>query len=61
MMPRMDGTGPVGAGPLTGGGRGDCITADEGVVRRFLRRGLGRGRGYGRGRGRMRGWHGGVR
>jgi hypothetical protein len=36
-MPRMDGTGPEGFGPMTGGGRGPCAT------------GAGRGRG-GRGR-----------
>ena len=34
-MPRFDGTGPQGAGPLTGRGFGPCSG------------GLGRGRGYG--------------
>ena len=27
-MPRFDGTGPEGKGPLTGGGRGHCVSAD---------------------------------
>jgi len=36
-MPRMNGTGPVGMGPMTGRGLGPC--------------GAGYGRGYGRGRG----------
>ena len=36
-MPRMDGSGPMGMGPMTGRGLGPC--------------GYGYGRGYGRGRG----------
>ena len=36
-MPRLDGTGPAGMGPMTGRGLGPC--------------GYGYGRGYGRGRG----------
>jgi len=43
-MPGFDGTGPMGRGPLTGGGFGPCG--------RGLRRGVGRGRGFGIGRGR---------
>ncbi len=35
-MPNQDGTGPMGAGPLTGGGRGPCGM------------GLAQGRGLGR-------------
>ncbi len=26
-MPRFDGTGPIGRGPMTGGGRGYCVSA----------------------------------
>jgi len=50
-MPGFDGTGPWGAGPMTGGGRGFCNTAGAG--RGWFGRGGGRGygRGYGRGRG----------
>ncbi len=54
-MPRQDGTGPQGRGPLTGGGRGECVTEatslpEDGFGRRL---GLGRrhGRGFGQGRG----------
>ncbi|MCE5202945.1 MAG: DUF5320 domain-containing protein [Actinomycetia bacterium] len=51
-MPGLDGTGPAGQGPMTGGGRGTCVTDDETVVARIKRRTvtLGRGRG-GAGRG----------
>ena len=38
-MPRFDGTGPQGLGPLTGRGLGSCG--------RGMRRGVGRGFGYG--------------
>ena len=32
-MPGFDGTGPMGEGPLTGGGRGGCLSpVDPGVV-----------------------------
>lgn len=45
-MPRRDGTGPAGQGPMTGGQRGWC----DGASPRPLRRdGTGRGMGYGRG------------
>lgn len=33
-MPGYDGTGPRGQGPLTGGGRGYCVTGWGGGVRR---------------------------
>lgn len=39
-MPRLDGTGPQGQGPLTGRGFGSCGAG--------LRRGYGYGRGWGR-------------
>jgi hypothetical protein len=46
-MPYRDGTGPLGEGPKTGWGRGDC--ADDNVRNE---RGFGFGFGFGRGRGR---------
>jgi hypothetical protein len=51
VMPRFDGTGPVGWGPMTGWGHGYCNAAGpaRGTV---LARGTGYGRGFGRGRGR---------
>lgn len=49
-MPGGDRTGPMGMGPMTGGGRGFCGTANS--PRRFL----GLGRGLGRGNGGGRGW-----
>ncbi len=51
-MPRRDGTGPFGSGPI-GGRRGPC----GGGSARGLRRGFGNGsgRGLGRGLGRRRG------
>ena len=45
-MPGRDGTGPVGAGPMTGRGFGDCAGGAPGY-------GAGRGSGLGRG------WRGG--
>ncbi|MBN2190293.1 MAG: DUF5320 domain-containing protein [Candidatus Aureabacteria bacterium] len=55
-MPGFDGTGPLGRGPMTGGGRGLCVLP-EGTFRgnagiRYFGRGFGYGRGFGRGRGR---------
>lgn len=50
-MPRFDGTGPMGEGPLTGGGRGNCNTGigfNKGIGQGFSR-GFGQGRGFGRG------------
>jgi len=57
-MPRGDGTGPRGEGPMTGRGMGYCAgydvpgVANPGFVRGFDRRG---GMGFGRGRG-FRNW-----
>jgi len=50
-MPNMNGTGPNGMGPMTGGGRGFCaVPLSEarplGFGRRFSGRGCGRGRGW---------------
>ena len=63
-MPGFDRSGPMGAGPLTGGGRGRCNPATAGTVspyaygfgrgfglRRGFRGGFGRGIGAGRGYG----------
>ncbi len=36
-MPRFDGTGPLGAGPLTGRGLGPCVRG-RGYGRRFYSR-----------------------
>ena len=49
-MPGFNGTGPMGAGPLTGGGRGNCNTANAGYGRRYQpATGFGRGMGPGYG------------
>jgi hypothetical protein len=50
-MPRFDGTGPTGAGSMTGRGQGDCITDNPGSISKFVRLGSGLGRGLGRGLG----------
>ena len=59
-MPGRDGKGPQGAGPGTGGRRGNCFvntgaataTGDlRGAGRGYAPRGGGRGRAYGAGRG----------
>lgn len=71
-MPGMDGTGPMGQGPMTGGGRGLCVVplpagapaygylgAVRGVGRGGFPWGGGRGRTWGGGRGwwwRTRAW-----
>lgn len=62
-MPRMDRTGPMGGGPMTGGGWGRCNSADIGANRPIVsgagrRRGFGGpfGGGNGRRRGRCRAW-----
>jgi len=59
-MPGFDGTGPMGAGPMTGGGRGYCNPSGRsyGWPRFGGGRGFGRGfgAGYGRGRGYGRGF-----
>jgi hypothetical protein len=50
-MPRMDKTGPMGIGPKTGRGLGQCNNEDNKTMPRFGRRkGLGRGMGRGLGR-----------
>ena len=69
-MPGLDGTGPNGNGPMTGGGRGYCVqpvdangTGTLGLLSRLCRFWPGRGqntrpfggRGRGRGMGRGRG------
>jgi len=54
-MPGFDGTGPMGAGPMTGGARGYCNPAGVGY-----QPGYGQGFGYGRGPGRGRGFGGGF-
>ena len=47
-MPGFDGTGPMGMGPMTGGGRGFCAVPNAGTVPRFVgRRFFGRGGGRG--------------
>ncbi|MBS7526303.1 DUF5320 domain-containing protein [Fusibacter paucivorans] len=54
-MPRRDGTGPNGEGPMTGKGMGSC-NSDS---RQFSRGGSGRGRRCGgRGMGMGKGWRG---
>jgi hypothetical protein len=54
-MPNLDGTGPRGQGPMTGGGRGYCAVPLTGLRQTFV--GQGRGLGwYGRGRG-WRHWY----
>ncbi|HZK09719.1 MAG TPA: DUF5320 domain-containing protein [Clostridia bacterium] len=52
-MPRGDGSGPEGAGPLTGRGLGPCSTSARGLGfgRRSFARGFRRGGGRGFGRG----------
>lgn len=67
-MPGFDGTGPIGQGSRTGGGRGYCppVAAPYaygapvvyGVGRGGLPRGGGRGYAFGGGRGRGRGFRG---
>lgn len=53
-MPRMDGTGPMGQGPMTGGRRGRCAS-DTAEIPTAAGPGMGRGMGYGRGMGAGRG------
>ena len=72
-MPRGDGTGPGGFGPMTGRGMGYCAGYDVpgfanpgpvgfgyGRGRGFAGRGYGRGLGLGRGYGRGAGWYRGA-
>jgi hypothetical protein len=52
-MPRGDGTGPMGFGPMTGRGAGYCAGfAVPGYANPYMGMGMGRGRGRGRGYGR---------
>ncbi|MDD5613819.1 MAG: DUF5320 domain-containing protein [Candidatus Omnitrophica bacterium] len=52
-MPRGDGTGPMGLGPMTGRAAGYCAGfSTPGYVNSIPGRGFGFGRGFGRGRGR---------
>jgi hypothetical protein len=61
-MPGFNGTGPMGRGPMTGGGRGYCTPSGRGseqVANRGNLGGRGLGRGFGQGFGRkrsMEGW-----
>ena len=56
-MPRGDRTGPLGQGPMTGRGMGDCANGERtGWFRHGFGRGFGTGRGFGRGAGRGFGW-----
>ncbi len=54
-MPRFDGTGPAGAGPMTGWGRGYCGTGFDRASGPGFGHGQGGGMGYGHGFGRGRG------
>ena len=54
-MPGFDGTGPMGAGPMTGGARGYCRSGYAGYDPRFTT-----GPNYGRGMGLRRGFRGGF-
>ena len=71
-MPGFDRTGPMGAGPMTGGARGRCNPATAGSIplysggydygrglglRRGFRGGFDRGMGRGRGYGGGYGWY----
>jgi hypothetical protein len=51
-MPRGDGTGPMGMGPMSGRAAGFCAGYDvPGYMNPIFGRGFGRGLGWGRGRG----------
>ncbi len=50
-MPGFNGTGPMGGGPVTGGGRGYCTGGGVGFKSGCGRQGSGRGRGRGYGGG----------
>jgi len=54
-MPGLDRSGPMGAGPMTGGRRGNCNRAGTGYVPP-----AGGGYGYARGLGMRRGFRGGF-
>jgi Family of unknown function (DUF5320) len=55
-MPGLNRTGPQGQGPMTGGARGNCNSANmQGARPATGAMGFGRGMAYGRGYGRNRG------
>jgi len=54
-MPGFDRSGPMGAGPMTGGARGRCNPATAGTIPTYAG-----GYGYGRGLGLRRGFRGGF-
>jgi len=54
-MPGFDRTGPMGAGPMSGGARGRCNPATAGNIAAYAG-----GYGYGRGLGLRRGFRGGY-
>ena len=57
-MPRLNGTGPMGMGAMTGRAQGRCTSAEPDNVTPGRGCGMGRGRGYSGGRqggGRLRG------
>ena len=58
-MPRGDGTGPEGLGPMTGRGLGYCTGHASPGFAKAGGRGLARGKGRGIGRGLARGFRGG--
>jgi len=55
-MPGFNGRGPVGAGPMTGGGRGFCTGSNVRTQTLYDQQGFDRGYGSGRGRGYGRGF-----
>jgi alpha-D-ribose 1-methylphosphonate 5-triphosphate synthase subunit PhnI len=55
-MPGFNGRGPMGAGPMTGGGRGFCTGSNVRTQPLYDRQGFDGGYGYGRGRGYGRGF-----
>jgi len=55
-MPGFDRSGPMGAGPMTGGNRGMCTRPANVVDRSMCARGYGYGHGTGFRRGGGRGW-----
>ena len=42
-MPGFDGTGPMGMGPMAGGGRGFCVAPVSSIRPRSFEKGCGRG------------------
>ncbi len=54
-MPGLNGTGPMGSGPMTGGGRGRCNPVNQGFAGQSSDISTGFSRGFGLGRGSRRG------